>query len=190
MEPKYPGSDQDLADAARVHNLVFIGTFEDLGKPTLGPPGTTRFSDAVINIDRGLSGDETETLRCSFFLRTFPEAVAESIPTEGKDYLIVGNLDADGFRITKVVEPTRTHLDKIGEVLRERGVKMGPSKKETVGTVPTDDKEHTKGIPDRKEGDSKQRTPDIDNGRLWGVIVGIMFAIGVAVAILLSIKRK
>ncbi len=126
-EAMLPGTDRKVDEMARYSEAFCIATFEQLGRPSLGAPGETFYTNARIRVVRNIRAGPFEAKTCSFSEQAFPPGSgepSESTPNIGQPYLMIGDIVNGELRIGKLADPTSENVELVKQVLRERGVEL------------------------------------------------------------------
>ncbi len=126
QETKYPGAWRNLEETTQSAEGVCIAEFVNLGWADVGSPGAKYYSDAVLKISRGLVPEIFSTIGCTYSVQISPPSSNEKAPVLGKAFLMLGKISGETFQITKMVEPTPANVALVEQVLRARGIEIGP----------------------------------------------------------------
>lgn len=125
QETVLPGDDLKLAEIARSSETFCIAIFEHLGKPGLGAPGETIYTNATIRVIKNIRTGQSEVKNGMYSVQAFPPGFAganETVPEIGRPFLMVGTIVNGQLRIDKLAEPTSENVELVRQVLKDRGI--------------------------------------------------------------------
>jgi hypothetical protein len=135
---RWPGSWRNINDAARDAQLVIVAKFVELGHSDMGPPISTRYGPARIEVTRSLKGEAKRGLSPSFRVVTGPPEHAERVPVPGREYVIfIETRDGVLPHILKTMPATKANIQAAGEALQRlrEGSVTSPSGHRTATTI-------------------------------------------------------
>ena len=192
QETKYPGAWRNLEETAQEAEGVCIAEFVNLGWADVGSPGASFYSDAVLKISRGLVPGKFSTMGCTYSVQIVPTSSNEKAPVLGKTYLMIGGFGGGKFAIKKMVEPTPANVALVEQVLRARGIEIGPDIKPPLDGNGGDNTNHQPVQTDVASpvGQAANATPtgeESPSPALWTLIVVLIMA---ALGLLWSLLKR
>src|SRR5262249_29141608 len=109
-------------DAARIAQLVVVGKVVELGQSDMGPPISTSYGPAKLELTRSLKGEANGGLSPTFRVVTGPPEHAERVPVPGREHVIfIERRDGVFPHILKMMPATEASIQAAEESLQRLG---------------------------------------------------------------------